>query len=300
MNSRDIAHLRLANQRIAGSSFGRPEELVKWMGCVQAQDYGMAKWAVGCRLKEGNEAGIEDAFKKGMILRTHVLRPTWHFVCPEDIGWMLKISAPKIRAMMKRQLHQLGIDHVTLEKSKRILTKVLGLHRRMTRQELTKSFLKEKIATGDSRVGHLLLDAELDALICSAGRTGKQFAYGLFEERVPKSRVMHKEAAFAELARRYFLSRGPATVQDFAWWSGLTLTNARDGLDEQFAAACSGGLKPVVIHNGKVAGVWRRAENKDRVVVKATYFASPAPVRAYAVAVKKYAAFFGKTATAGK
>ncbi|MDO6434912.1 winged helix DNA-binding domain-containing protein [Flavitalea sp. BT771] len=231
MTSKDISQLRLVNQRLAGTAFTTPHQLVKWMGCIQAQDYAMAKWAVGCRLQQATDATVENDFNEGKFLRTHVLRPTWHFISPEDIRWMLKLSAPRIRAFARPYHRQLDIDAAVLRKSKKIITKALSLHKKLTREQLTEALRKEKIDTTDTRMGHLLIDAELDALICSAGRIGKQFAYGLLDEHAPQTRPLTDEEAIAELSRIYFLSRGPATIQDFAWWGGLTLTDARKGLN---------------------------------------------------------------------
>ena len=231
MTSKDIPQLRLVNQRLAGTEFTTPHQLVKWMGCIQAQDYAMAKWAVGCRLQQATDATVEKDFNEGKILRTHVLRPTWHFISPENIRWMLKLSAPRIRAFARPYHRQLGIDDAILRKSKKIITKALSLHKKLTREQLTEMLRKEKIDTTDTRMAHLLIDAELDALICSAGRIGKQFAYGLLDDLAPRSHTYSDEEAIAELSRIYFLSRGPATIQDFAWWAGLTLTDARKGLD---------------------------------------------------------------------
>ena len=238
MNSRDIARLRLINQRLASPhQEAAPDQLVRWMGCIQAQDYAMAKWAVGCRLPHSTDADIEKAFQEGRILRTHALRPTWHFVCPEDVCWMLKFNAPKVRALTRPYHRQLQIDAAILKKSKTLLTGALKEHGKLTRPQLAEVLRKGKIATNDARLGHLLMDAELDGIICSAGRIGKQFAYGLLDGQGVKSHDGHVPRTFSpdesivELARRYFPSRGPATVQDFAWWGGLTLTEARKGLD---------------------------------------------------------------------
>lgn len=231
VTSTDIARCRLVNQRLYGTEFTTPQQLVKWMGCIQAQDYGMAKWAVGCRLQHSTAAAVEQDFNEGKILRTHVLRPTWHFICPEDIRWTLKLSAPRIKAFARPYHQQLEIDSALLRKSKKIIITALSKQKKLTRPQLTEILKKEKINTSDSRVGHLLMDAELDALICSAGRIGKQFAYGLLDEQTPKSIQLSEEEAIARLAGIYFPSRGPATVQDFAWWAGLTLTDARKGLE---------------------------------------------------------------------
>jgi hypothetical protein len=231
MTSREVAHLRIANQQMAGTHFTRPADLVQWMSCMQAQDFHMAKWAVGCRLREMSDASVEQDFNDGKILRTHVLRPTWHFVCPADIRWLLKLSAPKVKAMCRIYHQKLGIDHAILRQSKKIITKALNKHGRLTREELSSILHKEKINVSESRVGHLLMDAELDALICSAGRAGNKFSYQLLDEAVPVSDIPDYEESLAELAKRYFFSRGPASIQDFAWWANLSLSEARKGLD---------------------------------------------------------------------
>jgi hypothetical protein len=231
MTSREVAHLRMANQQLAGTHFTRPADLVQWMTCMQAQDYGMARWAVGCRLRKASDVSVEQDFSDGKILRTHVLRPTWHFVCPADIRWLLKLSAARVKAMSRVYHQKLGIDYAILRQSKKIITKALSKHHRLTREELTFILHKEKINVSDGRAGHLLMDAELDALICSAGRTGNQFSYQLLDEAVPLSDLPGSEESIAELAKRYFFSRGPASIHDFAWWGNLSLSEARKGLD---------------------------------------------------------------------
>src|SRR5262249_4706110 len=158
----------LINQRLASPQEGEPAQLVRWMGCIQAQDYAMSKWAIGCRLPKTTDAGIEKDFNEGKILRTHVLRPAWHFICPEDIRWMLKLSAPKIKVLTRPYHRQVGIDSAILRKSKTLLIKALEEHGRLTRPQLAQVLGKGKIATNDTRLGHLLMDAELDGIICSA------------------------------------------------------------------------------------------------------------------------------------
>lgn len=344
MTSADIARCRLVNQRLSGTEFTTPHQLVKWMGCIQAQDYGMARWAVGCRLRHSTAAAVEQDFNEGKILRTHVLRPTWHFICPEDIRWMLKLSASRIRAFARPYHQQLGIDAALLRKSKKVLVKALDQHKKLTRAQLTEILKKEKINISDTRVGHFLMDAELDALICSAGRMGKQFAYGLLDDQAPETVQVSDEEAVVRLAGIYFPSRGPATVQDFAWWAGLTVTDARKGLDAhkhtlqsevingweywfaqpaagptgaatyllpafdeftvaykyrddvldpQFGPSSFYGLKPIVVHNGRVIGTWTRTEKKGEVEVETVAFrpAKPVPARSLGAATKKYTDF---------
>jgi hypothetical protein len=231
MTSRTIAHHRLIHQQITNPGLSGPAELVRWMGCIQSQEFAAAKWAIGNRIKGVTDTDIEKLFNDGTILRTHVLRPTWHFVLPEDISWMLKLSAPKIKAFNKTLHRKLGIDDHSLTRSKHIITKALTGGKQLTREQLIVLLKKAKINTDDIRSNFLMMEAELDGLICSGARQGKQFTYALLEERVPKLQHMDKEASIGRLAQTYFLSRGPATIQDFVWWSGLNLSEAKRGLE---------------------------------------------------------------------
>ncbi|MDP4131145.1 MAG: winged helix DNA-binding domain-containing protein [Bacteroidota bacterium] len=223
----DILNHRLANQQLSAHQFSRPDALVSWLGAMQAQNYAMAKWAIGCRLTGVTETRVEKDFNEGKILRTHVLRPTWHFVSPKDIRWMLKLTAPTIKALSRGHHRALGIDSGILKRSSKIIEKVLATAGPKTRLEIQESLLKSGIKTSDTRLGFLLMDAELDGLICSAGRKGKQFAYGLLDWIVPEYEPLKRVEAVSELAVRYFRGHGPATIDDFAWWSGLPLAEIR-------------------------------------------------------------------------
>ena len=231
MTSRQIAQCRLENQQIAHETPGTPEGLVRRMGCIQAQDFAGAKWALAGRIRGLSEADVDNAFQEGRILRTHVLRPTWHFVCPEDVAWMLRLSAPKIKSLSKGLHRKLGLDEPVLRRSKHVMARALAGGKRLTRIQLSAALTRAKINTDDIRLGFLLMDAELDGVICSGGREGKQFTYALFSDRVPHPVYLDKEASIGELASRYFATRGPATVYDFAWWSGLTISQAQRGLE---------------------------------------------------------------------
>jgi hypothetical protein len=212
----NIARLRLHNQLLSRTEFTEPEQVVAWLGAVQAQDYAGAKWALGLRLANATDAAIEEAIDRGRILRTHVMRPTWHFVTPADIRWMLELTAPRVRALLAYNDRQLGLDQVTFKKSSAVLEKALQNNQQLTRGELTPILEKAGIAVEGLHLGQLLTHAELDGLVCSGPRKGKQFTYALLEERAPEARLLEREAALAELSRRYFHSHGPATLQDFA------------------------------------------------------------------------------------
>jgi hypothetical protein len=232
MKNFDITRLRLHNQQLSTTTFKNPADVVGWLGAVQSQDYAGAKWALGQRIKNTTDATIEQAFNEGTILRTHVMRPTWHFVRPEDIRWMLELTAPRINALCATYYRKLELDTATFKRSNALLTKNLQGGKQLTRAELTSLLQKNSIATDDLlRFTYLIVRAELDGVVCSGARRGKQFTYALLNERAPQTRTLEREAALAELARRYFVSHGPATLKDFVWWSGLTMADANKGLD---------------------------------------------------------------------
>jgi hypothetical protein len=231
MTNPDIAQQRLYNQHISRQIFTQPYELVKYLGAVQAQDYGSAKWGLGLRLQNGRDETIEKAVAEGSIIRLHVLRPTWHFVSPADARWMLDLTAPRIYAASASQNRLLQLDSAIFKRSNDALAKALSGGGQLPRAELIGVLEKAGIKTSDQRFIHLLMRAELDKVICSGARQGKQFSYALFDDRVPAGTPLIKDEALAQLAKRYFVSRGPATLRDFSWWSGLAAADAARGLD---------------------------------------------------------------------
>lgn len=231
MKREEIGRLRLRNQRLSGPSWETPEEVVRWLGAVQSQEFGPAKWSIAQRSRGLSEAALDRAFSEGRILRTHVLRPTWHFVLPEDLRWMVELTAPRIRAAMAHYDRKLGLNEAVFAKSNARLARALAGGRQRTRKELAAVFQKAGIAAEGQRMAHLLMRAELDLVICSGAPKGKLGTYALVEERAPRARSLPREEALAELTRRYFTSRGPATPKDFAWWSGLTISEAKNGLE---------------------------------------------------------------------
>jgi hypothetical protein len=227
----DVAIQRLRHQRLVGRPFARPEDAVRWLGAVQSQDYAGAKWAVAQRTRACTDDDVERAFADARILRTHVLRPTWHFVLPDDIRWMLALTAPRVRATMAYYERKLALDAAVFRRSQAVLEKALVGGNALTRDELGRALGAAGIAASGERLGLIMMRAELDALIASGPRRGKQFTYALLDERAPRGRTLARDEALAELAGRYFASHGPALPQDFAWWSGLTVSDARRGID---------------------------------------------------------------------
>ena len=231
MTLTDISNIRLFSQRIAGCEFKTAKEIVSWMGAMQAQDYLMSKWAIGTRLSNSTNTTVEDAIDKGEIIRTNLMRPTWHYVSADDIYWILELTAPQIKSAMKSRHFSLELSEDMVSKSKQLVEDALSTGVNLTREELSVEFAKAKIRTNENRLSHFLMLAELEGIICSGKIKDNKVTYALLSERVPNKKLLTREESLAELAKRYFTSHGPATVKDFARWSGLSLTDARKGLD---------------------------------------------------------------------
>jgi winged helix DNA-binding protein len=227
----DIVRQRLWNQRLASTEFQQPDEVVAWLGAVQSQDFSGAKWGVGLRGGGLTDADLNHAFDAGLILRTHVLRPTWHFVTPSDIRWMLALTAPRVHARNAPYHRRFGLDSRLIARGRRAIERTLEGGRQLTRVELGTALARAGIALDPMRLVFVIMHAELEAVICSGARRDKQFTYALLDERAPRAPILDRDEALAELARRYFTSHGPATVRDYAWWSGLTMRDARAGVE---------------------------------------------------------------------
>jgi len=230
MDLKEVAHHRLNNQQLLGTKFKSATEMVTWFGAMQAQEYAQTKWGLGLRLPHLVDEDIEKEIEEGKILRTHLLRPTWHFVAAEDIYWILELTAPRVHKIGGTMYRKLGLDETIFNKSKDIIYKILEGDNHLTRKEIAESFEKQNIPSKGLELGIIMMHAELDGIICSGRRKGNQFTYALLEERVKNPIRLSKKEALAELTKRYFQSRGPATIHDFANWSGLTISDCRSGL----------------------------------------------------------------------
>lgn len=223
---------RLQHQKLINSNLASAADVVSWLGAVQAQDFPAAKWALCMRTRGGlQDLDVEQAFDSGAILRTHILRPTWHFVAPADIRWMLKLSAPRVHAACAYIYRQSGLDARIFARSCAMLQRALDGNHFLTRTELGVHLKRAKIPADGLKLAALMMYAELEGVVCSGPRRGKQFTYALISERAPgKAPEYAYDEALAMLASRYFHSHGPATLRDFTWWSGLTMKDARIGI----------------------------------------------------------------------
>jgi hypothetical protein len=328
LNRETIAALRLHNQGLLRSQFREPYALVRHMGAMQAQDFAMSRWAVGMRVPGLTDRDVLEALDSGKIIRTHMLRPTWHLVAAEDVRWMMALTAPAVHGQLSARHEALGLTAGMLKKSTRILQDALSGGRSATRSEIVGLHREAGIANTDNRLSHLLMRAEHECLICSGSVRGNETTYALMDDRVPRTTMPDTDTALQTLALRYFTSHGPATLADFTWWSGLNITRARRAVDlaksglrflesdgqtywmaldtgdpvephkgsmlipaydeliisykdrsavldsARFARAVSsnGIFYPVILRNGKVAGLWKRAVIGRQVHIETEFY----------------------------
>lgn len=230
MNQLQVLARRLHAQGLVGGGFDSIEVAVRRLGAVQSQEYGLAKWSIGERVPGSDDTAVEGVYNDGRLLRTHTLRPTWHFVPPEDIRWLLGLTSPRVNARFASAYRSRGLDEETFAVSLRVIARVLQDGPK-ARRPIESALNESGIATDNNRLSHILMQAELSGLICSGGLEGKQHTYALLEERVPAAPALSADEALAELTLRYFSGHGPATVKDFGWWSSLTQAEIKRGLE---------------------------------------------------------------------
>jgi hypothetical protein len=229
----DIAHTRLYNQHLAGTRFEKPEEAVAWLGALQAQDYPGALWTIGLRMQNATAAAIERAIADKKIVRTWPMRGTLHFVAPADVRWMLKLLTPRVIANSARRYAQLALYDTIFASSQELFAKALHALRgdhQLTRPQMMSVLEQAGIATANQRGYHILGWLAQTGLICFGPMQGKQPTFVLLDEWVPAGKNFTRDESLAELTIRYFTGHGPATLQDFMWWSGLVASDARAGL----------------------------------------------------------------------
>ena len=208
-----------------------PEHVVSWFGAAQAQDYEPAKWALAIRTSGIGNSELDQAVDEGRILRTHALRPTWHFVAPEDIRWLQALTGPRVHRLSAHYYRTLELDEKLRDLTERLITRWIEDDGDLTRKEIGRRLGVEGIEAEGSRLAYVLMNAELNGAVCSGRRQGTSHTYALVSQRAPNSTLMSEDAALAELTLRYFRSHGPATIGDFRWWSSLTVAQIRRGLE---------------------------------------------------------------------
>ena len=227
----NLLNHRLRAQHLIRSPLRTPNEVVGWFGAMQAQDVAGAMWAIGRRALRLSQADVARAFDDGAILRTHVLRPTWHFVTPADIRWWLRISAPRVHVMNGFMYRQCELDGRLLSRAHQAIARALDGGRHLTRADIGAALARARIQASGHRLAYVMVHAELEGLVCSGPVRGRQFTYALLDDRAPAVPRIDADEALARLTARYFTSHGPATLRDYVWWSGLTVRQARQGIE---------------------------------------------------------------------
>lgn len=231
MTPQQITAWRLHRCGLIGEPWPDPGSAMRRLGANQAQDFGPAIWSIGQRLPSASEADLLGWFDAGHLLRTHVLRPTWHFVLPSEIRWLLTVTGPRVHAFNAYYYRQTGLDdELLLHRCHDLIGNALAGGRALTRTEIAAALAKDGIEASGTRLSLILMHTELDQLICSGPRRGRQQTYALLAERAPAVVELARDDALAELTRRYFGCRGPASAKDLAWWSSLTMADVRHGI----------------------------------------------------------------------
>jgi len=231
MSGQKLACWRLHTHHVWGAPIAQPAAVVRWFGAMQAQEFVPAKWAIAQRCTHVGDAQVEKLYAGGEILRTHLVRPTWHFVHRDDIRWVREATKNRVHQLNGPYYRQLGVEGITFDRCVKLFTKALKGGNELNRRELAEVLQKGAgIEATGLRMGYILMRAELDGVIVSGSVGGKQPTFAYFEDRVPPQKAMPHDEAVAELTRRYFFSRGPATLKDYVRWSSLTVAEARAGL----------------------------------------------------------------------
>ncbi|HEY6532413.1 MAG TPA: winged helix DNA-binding domain-containing protein [Acidimicrobiales bacterium] len=226
-----IARARMRATAAWDSDLPSPAAVVGHLLAVQAQEHPFARWSLAQRTASPvGAAAVDAAFDAGAILRTHVLRPTWHYVTPDDLAWLMPLSGPRVDRRNARRYEELELDARTLGRSDSVLAQAVT-EQPLTRRQLGERLEAAGIPVGGQRLPHILFHAELQSLLVSGPMAGRQHTYAPFADRVPPSPSLDEDEALARLADRYFRTRGPAVLGDFAWWSGLDVPTARRALE---------------------------------------------------------------------
>lgn len=232
----DLRRMRLSAQLLARPA-ADVATTVRWMGALQAQDYQGGLWAIGVRSQGATRSDVESAIERREIVRTWPMRGTLHFIAPELVRPVLRLTAPRIKQRIAARERQLGIDDDVLARAAKVVSAQIREYGPRTRPELYAAMAGAGLPPDGQRGIHILGQLARDLLLCFGPARGKQPTFVLLDEWLPPSIEIPDDQAGPELARRYFQSHGPATVRDFAWWSSLTLADARGALD-----ACKAGL----------------------------------------------------------
>ena len=224
---------RLLSQQLICPQFTSPHDVVSWMGAMQAQDYKMIRWGVAMRTKKPSAKAFEKDYNDGRIVRTHLFRTTWQLVAGEDLGWMLELCRkPAMRGLLGwMKANGISIPEAEQEVVSQIFSDVLTKSRIAVKSDFAAALEDRGIQMDDHRLSYHIRLGEYSGMLCSGVLLPRKHSYALVADKLPKSEPIPREEALARLAGIYFRSHGPATMEDFAWWSGLNAGDCRKGMD---------------------------------------------------------------------
>lgn len=230
MTFADFPHLRMSCQRLSHPA-ASSADLVQEMCALQGQDYAGALWSIGIRSGAATGESVERAFEERRIIRTWAMRGTLHVVAADDVEWLLSLLSAKIVKSAATRYRQLELDLPTFTRSLGVMERSLRDGAALTRDELRAALEEEGISTAGQRFSHIVQRAALEQLICFGPRRGKQHTFVLLDDWVDSGTTRDRNEALRDLALRYFSTRGPASLQDFRWWSGLAAKDARNAVE---------------------------------------------------------------------
>lgn len=221
----------MRQHRIWGQRFSGPADVFGWLGAIQGQEFGVSRWSIGQRTKRATVDEVDEAFARGDFLRTHALRPTWHLVAAEDIRWIQELTGPRVLASSASSYRAWDVTPEMVRTASKMILRELagGVH--LIRRELGRRVKGPRINPTPQQMAGIMMTLELQAVVCSGAMHGKQQTYALVEERALRVKRLDPDDALAELTRRHFIARCPATIGDFAWWSSLKRADIRRGLE---------------------------------------------------------------------
>ena len=230
MNKSELLQIRLYNQLLAGCPLKEPQQIISWMGAIQSQSLDLAKWAIGVRMGSRAVSDVDEALNTGKIIRTHILRPTWHFVSAEDIHWMFDLSNPRLKPIYRSYARMRQVDEDLIYRTIPLLEKMLQGGKHLTKSEINDELLSQDKVFDINVLNQIIHYAEMEGILVNGQLKKKDQTFTLLEEWVPRKHTLHKEEALGLLARKFFTSHAPATLGDFVWWSGLTITECKQAI----------------------------------------------------------------------
>lgn len=223
---------RLLSQQLICPQFTTPEEAVNWMGAVQAQDYKGMRWAVAMRTRRPSAKAFKRAYDSGAIVRFHLMRGTWQLVSAEDYRPWIELCSRKAIAVTRGWMATNGISipDEELFRVRDVLCRIVADLGSATKEEIVRGLAERDIRMDDHRLSYHIRMAELSGVLCSGDLLPRKATYALADDKMPAREPFERDEVLMRFTRKYFRHSQPATLEDFAWWSGLGLNECRRGI----------------------------------------------------------------------